>query len=171
MKKWIKILNILILLIIADIGLKYYVVHHVDKMNWMHPFYPYGGIGVFKDFYKISFSINLVENTGAAWGVFSNYPKILFGVRIVIITGLILYLAFFNSDRRREIPLVLIISGALGNIIDFVLYGKVIDMFHFIFDTYSFPVFNFADSLITIGIIWLLISSLLEKIQGKRNEN
>lgn len=171
MKKWIKLLSFLVILILIDMGSKYYVLHHVEKMSWMHPFFPYGGIGIFKDFYGISFSINLVENTGAAWGIFSKYPHVLFYVRIAIIIGLVIYLIGFSKDRKKEIPLILIISGAVGNILDYIFYQKVIDMFHFRFGDYSYPVFNFADFLITMGIIWLFFLVLLNKIKRKRNEN
>ena len=171
MKKRIKLLSIFIFLIIIDIYTKYYVFHNVEKMSWTYPFYPYGGMGVFKDFLGISFSINLVENTGAAWGIFSNYSHILFFIRVIIIIGLVIYIAIFNKDRSREMPLVLIIAGAIGNILDFVFYGKVIDMFHFRFWGYSYPVFNFADFLITLGTIWLFFTYLFYKIMRKTNEN
>ncbi len=168
MKRWIKLLTLFVFLILIDIVTKYYVFHHVQKMSWAYPFYPYGGIGIFKDFFGISFSINLVENTGAAWGLFSKYPHILFFVRVFIIIGLVIYLAIFNKDKRREIPLVMIISGATGNILDFIFYNKVIDMFHFKLWGYSYPVFNFADTLITLGIIGLFFTFFLNKLMEKK---
>jgi signal peptidase II len=171
MKKCLKGLSIFIFFILIDIITKYYVFHYVSKMNFAYPFYPYGGIGVFHDFLGIDFSINLVENTGAAWGVFSMYPFILFFIRVLIISGLVFYLLIFNKDTRKEIPLLLIITGAMGNVLDFIFYRKVIDMFHFNFWGYSYPVFNIADSLITVGIIWLFLIFLLNKIMSKKNEN
>lgn len=163
MKRWIKFLVLFLFLILIDIGLKFYVYHSVPKMNWMHPFYPFGGIGIFKNFFGISFSINFVENTGAAWGMFSKFPHVLFYIRLFIIIGLVIYLVSFNKDKRREIPLILIITGAIGNILDFIFYHKVIDMFHFNFWGYSYPIFNFADSFITIGIIWLFLTFFFTK--------
>lgn len=153
------LLGVLILLIF-DQSIKYYVFHNLPKMNWLHPFYPFGGIGVFKDFFGITFSINYLANTGAAWGTFSSYGKFLFFLRIVIVLFLIVYLFHFNKVKRRSFPLFLIISGAIGNILDYVLYGHVVDMFNFNFWGYSYPVFNIADSYITIGVIWLLLISL-----------
>lgn len=170
MKRWIRLVILFVVLIVIDVGLKFYVSHYIEKMSWKHPFYPYGGIGVFKDFFGISFSINFVENTGAAWGIFSKYPHFLFYFRIIIVIGLVIYLVFFNKDKRKDIPLMLLITGAVGNILDFIFYKKVIDMFHFKFWGHSYPIFNFADFLITFGIIWLLIIFFIEKIK-KRYEN
>ena len=155
MKRYFKLFIVFFILIALDILVKSYVYHNIPKMSFMHPFFPYGGIGVFKDFFGVSFSIVYVENTGAAWGLFSKYPTLLFVIRSIIVMGLVIYLGFFNKDGRKDMPLVLIITGAMGNIIDFIFYKKVIDMFHFNFWGYSYPIFNLADSMITIGIIWL----------------
>ena len=163
MNRYVKFIIIFFILIVLDISLKYYVHHHVAKMSWLYPFFPYGGIGIFKDFLGISFSINYVENTGAAWGLLAKYPSTLFAIRIVIVVGLVIYLAKFNLDKVKDLPLLLIITGALGNIIDFILYRKVIDMFHFNFWGYSYPIFNLADAMITIGIIWLFITFFKKK--------
>lgn len=171
MKKWIKFFLLFLILIGIDAATKFYVFHSIPKMSWRYPFYPFGGIGVFDNFFGISFSINLVENTGAAWGMFSSFPNVLFFIRFSIIIGLVIYLLIFNKERRREIPLLLIITGAIGNILDFVFYKKVIDMFHFMFWGYSYPVFNFADFFITIGIVWLFFTFFIKKINEKKNEN
>ena len=60
-------------------------------------------------------------------------------------------------------PLVLLITGALGNIKDYFLYGHVIDMSHFTFREVDFPVFNVADSAVTVAIFWLIWLSFKEK--------
>lgn len=124
--------------------------------------YPYGGIGVFKNFAGIEFSINYMTNTGAAWGVLGNYQTLLMILRIVLILGLFVYLFYYNSHSSWQIPLVLIIAGALGNVIDFFIYGHVVDMLHFVLWGYDFPVFNLADSSISIGIASLFLLSFFE---------
>jgi len=167
-KRGLKLLIIFCVLIILDIASKYYVSHFIEKMSWKHPFYPFGGIGVFKDFFGISFAINYVVNTGAAWGLFSKFPKFLFFLRIVIVIGLVIYLGFYNKDKKKDIPLALIITGAIGNIIDFIFYKKVIDMFHFVFWGYSYPIFNLADAMISIGIIWLFFTFFEKKMKRKK---
>jgi signal peptidase II len=164
-KRYFKIFIIFIILVTLDIISKYWVYRNVAKMSFLYPFYPFGGIGIFKVF-GISFSINLVENTGAAWGLFDKYPLILFFIRVVIVLALIGYLLIFNRDRKKDLPLALIISGAIGNILDFIFYKKVIDMFHFNFWGYSYPVFNLADSMITIGIVWLFFTFLKRQMRA-----
>lgn len=128
-------------------------------MNHLHSEYPYGGIPVFKDILGIEFSIVHHTNRGAAWGVLSEWQQPLLYLRIVLVIGLLLYVLFFNKRNEWEIPFALITAGAAGNVLDYFLYGHVIDMLHFNFWGYNYPVFNLADSAIFIGIAWILISS------------
>lgn len=138
-------------------GLVYAYLPVIDASDY---WYPYGGIGIFKDFGGIEFSINHMTNTGAAWGIFGGHQLILIGLRIALIVALILYLFYFNRTRSWQLPLILVVAGALGNVIDFFVYGHVIDMFHFVFFGYDFPVFNVADSAISVGIASLFLLSL-----------
>lgn len=140
-------------------GLVYLYLPVIDSsLYW----YPYGGIGIFQNFAGIEFSINHMTNTGAAWGVLGNYQLPLIILRIGLIIGLCIYLFFFNRHSSWQLPLVLIIAGALGNVIDFFLYGHVVDMLHFVLWGYDFPVFNLADSAISIGIVSLFFLSCNE---------
>ena len=121
------------------------------------PFYDsFQAIPVFHNLLGIDFSIQLTLNRGAAWGFFANFQYLLVALRILMIFALFLYLFFFTKRRAYHIPLVLILTGAIGNIVDFFLYGFVIDFLHFRFWGYDFPVFNVADSLITIGVVWMI---------------
>jgi signal peptidase II len=118
--------------------------------------YPFGGIPIFS-FGGITFSLNSIANTGMAWGFFADCPGVLFTIRIFILLGLIFF-------APKQFPIWLIITGAFGNALDYCLYGKVIDFFHFTFWGYSFPIFNIADSCITIGVIVLIFFSRQHKI-------
>ena len=152
----------LVLLLCADVLTKYYTFLYIPKMSWSFPSFPFGGVGVFENFLGISFSLNHVENLGAPWGIFSAHSKLLFFARVVIITTLIFYTSYFNKIKRRRFPIWLIITGAIGNVVDYLFYGHVIDMFHFVFWGYSYPVFNIADSMICVGIFSLVLQSLFE---------
>ncbi len=155
-------------LLSVDMISKYLTFLYVPKMSWMDTSYPFGGIGLFKGFLGgMSFSLNQVENLGAAWGAFSSHSEILFVVRILIISALILYLAFFNQIKWRRLPFLLLITGATGNILDHFIYGHVIDMLHLNFWGYTFPIFNFADALITTGVCCLMLFSFLWKKRSK----
>jgi signal peptidase II len=167
MKKWIKLVLLSVILLSIDISIKWYVHSNIPKMSWLYPLYPYGGIGVFKDIFGVGFSINYVQNPGAAWGFFSSYSDYLFYFRIIIILSLIIYLIYSKPSLKKAVGICLIVTGAVGNIIDHILYGFVVDMFYFTFGSYSFPVFNVADSLITIGIGWILLGSVFTSQETK----
>lgn len=119
--------------------------------------YPYGGIGIFENFFGIEFSISHQINRGAAWGTFSEFQIYLLYLRIALILGLLVYTVGFNKKAFWNVPLALIIAGATGNVLDYFIYGYVVDMLHFVLWGYDFPVFNIADSSIFIGISWLLL--------------
>lgn len=122
-----------------------------------------GEIEVFRNFLGIDFFIALTINPGAAWGIFADFQLILLAIRILVILGMLIYLFFINLNRSADLPLVLIISGALGNVVDFFLYGFVVDFLHFNLWGYHFPVFNLADTSITIGVAWLFIVACVFK--------
>lgn len=106
------------------------------------------------------FYITYVKNTGAAWSILSGKQTFLIIFSIIVIALLVFYLVKKKSYLNLEvIGYSLLLSGALGNLIDRILYGYVIDYFSLYIFSYSFPIFNFADSCIVIGIVLLFISS------------
>ncbi len=100
---------------------------------------------------------------GAAWGVLADFPNALVVVRILLIAALIIYFLGVNQRAAWNTPLCLIISGAIGNVIDYFHYGYVVDMIQFSFWGYEYPIFNIADSAIFIGSFWVLISATMEE--------
>jgi len=147
------------IILAADALSKYFTQYYLPLVNPHHFWYPYGGIGIFQNFLGIEFSLNYVLNKGAAWGVFFDYQQQLLYLRIVLISGMLVYFLFINKVKSNEIPLMMIFAGAVGNVIDYFLYGHVIDMFHFVLWGYDFPVFNLADAAIFLGVSWLFIAS------------
>jgi len=99
------------------------------------------------------FHFTLVENKGAAFGVFPGYSSFFLIVSFIAIF-LIIYLFFKKKleGKLGEISLGLILGGTLGNLYDRLVYGAVIDFLDF----RIWPVFNLADSAITVGIILLM---------------
>jgi signal peptidase II len=121
-------------------------------------------MAVFRDWLGgINFSINHVTNTGAAWGMLSTFDKALLILRIVLILFIAIYLFAFNMKRERQLPFSLILTGAIGNVVDHFAYGHVIDMFHFSFWGHSFPVFNIADATIFSGVALMFLIPYLQK--------
>ena len=153
------LLGIGLMILLVDQLSKVLVYAHLPIIDSTLYWYPYGGIGIFKNFGGIEFSINHMTNTGAAWGVLGEYQFPLIILRIGLISSLCVYLLYFNRHRSCQLPLILIIAGAVGNVLDFFIYGHVVDMFHFVLWGYDFPVFNVADSAISIGIASLFILS------------
>ena len=147
-----------------DVLSKILALHYVPFMLPKVFGYPYGGISMFECL-GISFSLNTVVNSGAAWGLFQGYSGLLFSLRVVIIAALIVYLVFFNKDKISLVSLGLVATGAIGNGIDYLAYGHVIDFFHFCFWGASFPIFNFADCYITLGALALLVFARPAKLR------
>ncbi|MBI3508560.1 MAG: signal peptidase II [Chlamydiia bacterium] len=140
-------------LFLLDMASKYFALHHIPYMQWGGT-YPFGGIPFFSSG-ALSCSFNTAFNTGAAWGLFPGHSTLLFSLRSLIIAALIFFLLW---RREKKLAPWLIATGALGNALDYCLYGHVIDFIHFRFWGHTFPIFNVADSCITLGAIWLVLT-------------
>ncbi len=106
--------------------------------------------------------LTYLENRGAAFGIMKDVKIFLILLPIIIILGLIFYYIKLGNnkfDKINKVALVLIISGAIGNLIDRASKGYVIDMFNFTF--IDFPVFNVADIYVVVGAFILIISTFL----------
>jgi len=117
-------------------------------------------IVIIKDF----FSIQYLENRGAAFGIFQGKTLLLSIVTLIVILAMIYYLIKYREIYKlTRISLALIIGGALGNLYDRIIYKYVVDfiMLHYK-DIYYFPTFNIADILVVVGTIALAISILRE---------
>ncbi|MDO5015736.1 MAG: signal peptidase II [Eubacteriales bacterium] len=105
------------------------------------------------------FSFRYVENRGAAWGMLNNKtwgPWILTIVALALTIFLLYRMRYLHSPALR-VFLTLIISGSIGNLIDRFVFGYVTDFISFRFGSYYFPVFNLADSFITVGVALTII--------------
>jgi signal peptidase II len=130
------------------------------------------GIVIIEDVFELEYA----ENCGAAFGLFRSAPTAVrttvFGVAAVAATVVLLFL--FVSGRGGlffawSVPLV--VAGALGNLIDRIRYGYVVDFIHFHWrDVFDYPTFNVADITITIGVALLLIDGFRAESQAKRTE-
>lgn len=157
-----------VFLLFVDFFSKAYIFH-ILPMNEESLFFMQKKVEVFNDFLGIDFALNLTMNHGAAWGMLSNFQFPLEILRIIVAVSLVIFLIFFSKDRKKDVPLLLIIVGAFGNIIDFFLYGSVVDFFHFNLWGYNFPVFNVADILITIGVGLLFLQLTFKKAAVTKN--
>lgn len=100
-------------------------------------------------------SLTHITNTGALFGVFKN-AQVIFAVLAVIVC---VYIAWkYRTFKNWYVaPSALVFAGALGNLIDRLLYSGVIDFI----SVGVWPVFNVADSAISVAVVWLLISEYI----------
>ena len=119
------------------------------------------GIHIIKGIFEFVY----VENSGAAFGILKNKKFFLVGVTTFVIGGMIYYL-LTNKELNKwlRISLILIIAGAIGNLIDRIFRGYVIDFIHlYIEHVFDFPVFNIADISVVVGTILLAVTMFFTK--------
>lgn len=110
------------------------------------------------------FNITYVHNTGAAFSFLSDaggwqrwfFASLAFVVSVVISVWLA---RLKKNEVLLSVSLSLILGGAIGNLIDRLLYGYVIDFLDVYYKTWHWPAFNVADSAITLGVVLLLMES------------
>jgi signal peptidase II len=138
------------LVLILDQLTKILVVHYLPL---------YSSLTVIPEF----FNLVHVRNTGAAFsfmaGDFSTWRQTFFiTVSVIgIAVAFYIYRGLKSEDRWARIALALILGGALGNLVDRVRLGEVIDFIDIYIGSYHWPAFNVADSAISIGAVLLLV--------------
>jgi signal peptidase II len=107
---------------------------------------------------KNFFNLTYVENTGAAWGILDNNRIILIGVSIIAVLFINKYINSETEVNKLTITSYgMVLGGILGNLLDRIFRGYVIDFLNFNILGYDFPVFNIADTLIVAGIILMFV--------------
>jgi signal peptidase II len=108
------------------------------------------------------FNIVMVKNNGITFGMLRGAIP---SAALILIAVIVMIFVFIWASRNRHymLPAALIISGAIGNIIDRIVYGAVIDFLDFHLCGYHWPAFNIADSAIVIGAAILFFISFGEK--------
>ena len=122
-----------------------------------------------------SFNLTLTYNTGAAFNFLAGaggWQRWFFlGLGLLVSIGLIVWLHRLKPEEKwLAAALALILAGAVGNLIDRVWLGQVIDFIQVYYDRWYFPVFNLADIAINIGAALLVVDSLRTK-NTDRSEN
>ena len=112
-------------------------------------------------------SITYTTNKGTLFGLFSNFEYINLIFIILSIIFLVLIFWFWTKEKDKSIPLLLVFSGIFSNLIDRLFYGSVVDWIN----VHFWPIFNIADSLIVIGVCWLIIIFLKEETNYKLKLN
>jgi len=136
------------------------LVDQVSKLVVKSTLELYGSRGVIKGFFQVIH----VQNSGAVWGILSHHPNVLVSR---IITALSMFaialVVYYFIKMKPECTLELtalsfIIGGAIGNLIDRLSQGYVVDFLDVYIKNAHWPTFNVADSFITSGVILLIVS-------------
>lgn len=151
-------------LMLAIDQLSKWLVHiYLPLIAGATPVYPYGGIAILPNLFGVEVALVHATNKGAVSGLFSDYQIPLLILRSTLIVGLFIYLVIKRPPPNMQLPLVMILAGAVGNVVDVLFYGHVVDMVMVRLWGWTYPIFNFADSLICIGVVWLLLLSVSSK--------
>jgi len=119
------------------------------------------------------FSLTFVTNTGAAFGILAGAQSMwrqFFFVGVALVALAVLYMAYREYREQGQIYMVaigLVAGGALGNLVDRLRLGHVIDFLDFYLRQSHWPAFNIADSAITIGVGLFLLAGFREQGKGK----
>jgi len=149
MSRW---LWLSVVVAVADQATKYLVVKAME---------PYAAVPVIEGF----FNLVLAFNTGAAFSFLSNAGGwqvwLLSILAVVIVAVLVVWLGRLGpGERWTAVALSLVIGGAVGNLIDRVRLGHVVDFLDFYVGEWHWPAFNVADSAIFVGVVVLLLITL-----------
>ncbi len=109
------------------------------------------------------FNIIYVENTGSAFGLFKELGSFFFIIISLIVIATVIL--FILKEKNNKLGYALILGGAVGNLLDRIQYGYVIDFLEFHVGGYYWPIFNIADSALTIGVLILLYETLIVQRQ------
>lgn len=147
---------IVVFSIILDQVTKYFAVINLNGNASIH---------IIGDFLRFSY----VENRGAAFGMLQN-QRLFFIISTIILSVILIYMICFSKKftNLSKVVLSLVFGGAMGNFIDRLRLGYVVDFIDVRFGSlYNFPVFNVADSCLVIGIailIYLILFNKFEKV-------
>lgn len=136
-----------------DLLIKYLVSSYLTSVNIIDNF----------------FSLTYVLNDGAAFSLFASRTYILILIALICLLFIVYELKNNLYDRVLSVGYSLVLAGLLGNFIDRLIDGYVVDYLSFRIFSFNYPVFNLADILIVLGIIIVIIKEILKE-RGRKNE-
>ncbi|MDH7487150.1 MAG: signal peptidase II [Anaerolineae bacterium] len=155
--KWLLLLPVAALVLILDQLSKSWVLRNIPLYETWVPIPALARVFVFRH----------VTNTGAAFGLFPNGGAILLAIAVVVIVAIVVYTRYLPTERWLVLlSLGLQLGGALGNLIDRLRFGHVVDFIDFHF----WPTFNVADMSLVTGVALLALLMLTEKRERQAQE-
>lgn len=142
--------------IIIILSIIFLIIDQITKILVVNSLVPGENIEIIKNI----FSIIYTNNTGAAFSILLGKRIFLIVVAVLIIGVLLYYIKRNKIEKKIDIiALSFVIGGSLGNLIDRIVRGYVIDFISIKIGNYNFPIFNVADALIVVGVILLLLGA------------
>ncbi len=156
MNKYISSLAISTIVVIID-QISKYIIQEVMSSGQ--------SIYVIEDFFNLTY----IRNKGGAFGIFYGMDEVFFlVVSFIAIVVVIVYIyKLHERERLLIVALSFILGGAIGNLIDRILYGEVIDFIDLYIGEYHWPAFNVADLSITIGVLMVILDIFKGSHKGR----
>jgi len=152
-------------LVLASLTGSVIVIDQLSKQHIMQTMRLHESISIVPNL----FSFTYIRNPGAAFGLLAGssnaFRMVFFGLTSIfalVLLGTILY-RMPEREWMGRLSVSAILGGAVGNLIDRLRFGEVIDFLDVYIDSYHWPAFNVADSAITVGVIFLIIHFMFEK--------
>ena len=154
----------------AGIALSVVIIDQLTKLWIMANFSLHGEQNIIPGFFNLVY----VTNTGAAFGFLAgsrSWLRQAFFIAVAIAALIVILFAYGHLKKQGKIfvcALGLIAGGAVGNLIDRLRFGSVVDFLDFYLGAYHWPAFNIADSAITVGVALFLLGTLLQHSNEKK---
>ncbi|WP_175614808.1 signal peptidase II [Piscibacillus halophilus] len=150
---------------------KYYIItlliiifDQVTKWTVANSMQLYESVQVIPGFFWITSH----RNSGAAWGILEGQMWLFYLVTLIVIGVIIYYMQLYkDSYPWLMVGFAFILGGAIGNFIDRIFLQEVIDFIDLNIFGYDFPIFNIADSALTVGVILVIIIMLIDEMKNK----
>lgn len=151
--------------ILSLLSVSIVIIDQMTKVHIMQTMRLHESIPVIPEF----FSLTYIRNPGAAFGLLASsgqsFRLIFFGLTSVFALGLLgmIFLRLRQDDWIGQLSIAGILGGAVGNLLDRVRFGEVIDFLDLYINGYHWPAFNIADAAISVGVFFLILHFALEK--------
>lgn len=117
------------------------------------------------------FSITSHRNKGAAWGILQDKMMFFYIITVIVVCFIVYYMQVHAKGHAAFlVGLALVLGGAIGNFIDRLVKQEVVDFIDVMIFTYDFPIFNIADSALTVGVIVILMVMIWEERNNKKGK-
>ena len=113
------------------------------------------------------FYLTKVYNDGASFSILSGYQIVLIILSFIILVFIYFYQKKFKDNIRNTLAFSFLIAGIIGNLINRIFFGYVIDFLDFKIINYNYPVFNFADIFIVLGVLLIIIAILKKEDENE----